>query len=104
MTIADPVVVETRAVAVLPEVTVETPKVAVEAPKAEYDADESDNDSGDEDMTYFTMNGAKFGYDEDNTLYFEGDDEFSILGTWDPSAKKPVFEDEDEARNHGWIQ
>jgi hypothetical protein len=33
---------ETPAVAVLPEVTVETPK-------AEYDADESDNDSGDDD-------------------------------------------------------
>ena len=110
VTIVEPVV-ETTKVAVLPEVTVETPKVAVEVAveqsvPGQYDADESDNDSGDEDedMSYFTMNGARFGYDEDNTLYSVSVDDFTILGTWDPVTKKPVFDDEDEARSHGWIQ
>ena len=42
-------------------------------------------------MTYFSFKGKKYGYDEENLLYEIGEDDFKVVGKWDPEAKKPVF-------------
>ena len=74
-------------------------KVPEPEPEPEPEEDEveepSDDEEEDEDMTYFSYKGKKYGYDEENVLYEIGDDDFKVVGKWDPEAKKPVFGEED---------
>lgn len=57
---------------------------------------EGDDDDEDEDgITYFSYNGKKYGYDEENTLFVVDEDgDVEIVGTWDPETKKPVFSED----------
>lgn len=65
-------------------------------PEEEVEAASGDEDEEeDEDMTYFSFKGKKYGYDEENVLYEIGDDDFKVVGKWDPETKKPVFGEED---------
>lgn len=60
------------------------------------DHSDDEDEEEDEDMTYFSYKGKKYGYDEENVLYEIGEDDFKVVGKWDPETKKPVF-GEDEA-------
>jgi hypothetical protein len=56
---------------------------------------EPDEDEEEEGITYFSYNGKKYGYDEENTLFMVDEDgDVEIVGTWDPEAKKPVFSED----------
>ena len=48
-----------------------------------------------DDLTFFSYNGKKYVYDEENTLFVVDDDgDVKIVGTWDPETKKPVFSED----------
>ena len=70
---------------------------AKEEPKSktnEIEIDEVD----DEGISYFTYQGKRYGFDDENTLFSIGeeDDDAEIVGAWDPEEKRPVFMDEEE--------
>ena len=48
----------------------------------------------DDEMTYFTYKGHKFGFDDENILFRVGEDpdDAEIVGAWDPETKMPEFE------------
>ena len=50
------------------------------------------SDDAEDGITYFSYNGKRYGYDEENTLFVvEKNDDVEIAGTWDPETKKPIF-------------
>ena len=50
------------------------------------------SDDAEDGITYFSYNGKRYGYDEENTLFVvDKNDDVEIVGTWDPETKKPIF-------------
>lgn len=78
------------------EEKVVTPPPAPVEEEDEVEELEGDDDEDDEDgITYFSYNGKKYGYDEENTLFVVDEDgDVEIVGTWDPETKKPVFSED----------
>ena len=62
----------------------------VEEPVVEEPAD---SDSGEEDDNWSKVmfEGLEFLVDEENTLWLESEDDAEVVGTWDPIAKTPTF-------------
>ena len=57
--------------------------------------EELEDDDDEDGITYFSYNGKKYGYDEENTLFVVDEDgDVEIVGTWDPETKKPVFSED----------
>ena len=72
------------------------PKPQPEKEEEEVEEPSDDEEEEDEDMTYFSYRGKKYGYDEENVLYEIGEDDFKVVGKWNPETKKPeISEGED---------
>lgn len=63
-----------------------------EQPVAE-EADGSNSENEEEEWQKIVYKGISFLVDEEQTLWFETDDDAEPIGTWDPNTKTPTFSD-----------
>jgi nucleosome binding factor SPN SPT16 subunit len=71
---------------IMPSTTVQISSLS--NPRVFVEGDDDEN----EITFFFSYNGKKYGYDEENTLFvMDENGAVEIVGTWDPEAKKPVF-------------
>ena len=72
------------------------PEPEPEKEEEEVEDHSDDEEEEDEDMTYFSYKGKKYGYDEENVLYEIGEDDFKVVGKWNPETKKPEINEGEE--------